>query len=120
MNTKDQERLKAEELLRQGTTPKEIAHILNVHISTIYNWKKRLEKKNVSFSHSSLKKPTREQIRIDTKTQTKIEPKANDYEITKLKNENETLKKKVRHLEEVIADLVIKLKSKDDNWLDEK
>ncbi|MBM7703644.1 helix-turn-helix domain-containing protein [Metabacillus iocasae] len=120
MNTKDQERLKAEELLRNGLAPKEIAKILNVHISTIYNWKKGLEKKNIIFSKPSSKKPSHKETNpVSTQLEIKKEEKEGDLELEKVKIENEVLKKKIRHLEEVIADLVIKLKSKDENWLDE-
>ncbi|TYR81807.1 helix-turn-helix domain-containing protein [Priestia megaterium] len=111
LNTKNDEKIHAQSLLKQGMKPKKIAETLGVHISTIYNWKKELDAKpSKSNSISSSIPKTNKNENIDFKTENAIE---------KLQNENEHLKKKVRDLEQIVGDLIIKLKNKNDEWLNE-
>ncbi|MFS3927069.1 helix-turn-helix domain-containing protein [Priestia flexa] len=109
MNTKEDERLLAQSLLAKGMKPKDIADQLHVHISTIYNWKKEMTVKNENrkkFNNFVSK----------TEKETKNESK-NDKRTIDLQQENQALKQKVRDLENIIADLAIKLKRENKEWL---
>lgn len=113
MNTKEDERLLAQSLLAKGMKPKDIADQLHVHISTIYNWKKEMTVKNENRKkfNNFVSKTEKE-----TKNESKNESK-NDKRTIDLQQENQALKQKVRDLENIIADLAIKLKRENKEWL---
>ncbi len=109
LNTKEDERLLAQSLLAKGMKPKDIADQLHVHISTIYNWKKEITVKNENRKLSN-------DFASKNDKETKIESK-NDKHMMNLQQENQALKQKVRDLENIIADLAIKLKRENKEWL---
>ncbi|HWO98081.1 MAG TPA: helix-turn-helix domain-containing protein [Bacillus sp. (in: firmicutes)] len=122
MNIKYAEKQKAQELLMQGLKPKEVSSLLGVHISTIYNWKKELQPPSTSTIERTTRK-IEKNLLLKTKkeSRTKIENtdrKGDEIENEMLRKENEALKSKIKELEEVITDLVIKLKKTNENWLD--
>ncbi len=109
MNTKEDERLLAQSLLAKGMKPKDIADQLHVHISTIYNWKKEMtvineNRKKINNFVSKTEKETKNESKNDKRT-------------IDLQQENQALKQKVRDLENIIADLAIKLKRENKEWL---
>ncbi|MEE6132038.1 helix-turn-helix domain-containing protein [Priestia sp. GS2] len=109
MNTKEDERLLAQSLLAKGMKPKDIANQLHVHISTIYNWKKEMTVKNESRKNfNNFVSKTKEEMKTESK---------NDKRTIDLQQENQALKQKVRDLENIIADLAIKLKRENKEWL---
>ncbi|MDQ0247418.1 transposase [Bacillus fengqiuensis] len=124
MNIKNEEKQKAQELLRQGLKPKEVSSLLGVHISTIYSWKKELPPPSKNTIERTIPKNEKNPFsknEITNESKSEKEYKKDDkieQENEALKKENQMLKTKIKELEEIITDLVIKLKKTNENWLD--
>lgn len=116
LNIKSEEKQKAQELLMQGLKPKEVSSLLGVHISTIYSWKKELPLSQTNTIERII--PKNEKTNLPKIKNDYTENDKNEKENETLKKENEMLKTKIKELEEIITDLVIKLKKTNDNWLD--
>jgi transposase len=130
LNIKNEEKQKAQNLLMQGLKPKEVSSLLDVHISTIYNWKKELTSKpsnisekttpdNKSFSHSKNDIPPNEKTKNEEtpKNENSIENEKIKKENQELKKEIDVLKTKIHELEGVITGLVLKLTKTNEDWL---
>lgn len=123
MNIKNEEKQKAQELLIQGLKPKEVSSLLGVHISTIYSWKKELPLPTNTIERTIPKTETNSLVKNE---KTSVAKSKNEYikndkterENELLKKENEILKTKIKELEEIITDLIVKLKKTNENWLD--
>ncbi|WP_169907742.1 terminase gpP N-terminus-related DNA-binding protein [Priestia abyssalis] len=124
MNIKNEEKQKAQELLMQGLKPKDVSSLLGVHISTIYSWKKELPLPPTNTIERTISKTEKssliknEKMNASKNEKEYIEISKVEKENQILKKENDVLKTKIKELEEIITDLIVKLKKTSENWLD--